>query len=259
MKLVDSHCHLNCLKGADDSAGLEAYLQRAQEKEVAHFLCVSIDLETYPEVLAIAERYPFVSASVGLHPNHTDGREATESELLNEAENKKIVAIGETGLDYFRSQGDMTWQQERFRVHIRAAKACGKPLIIHTREAREDTIRILREENAAEVGGVMHCFTESWEMAQQAMDMGFYISLSGIVTFNNADELREVARRVPEDRLLVETDCPYLAPMPHRGKQNEPAYVYHVAERIAAERGESIEALAANTTANFCRLFNVAL
>jgi len=259
MILVDSHCHLNCLAGANEPRGLETYLDRAAEQQVRHFLCVSIDMETYPVVKALAQQYPQISASVGLHPTHTDGREASADELVAEAANANIVAIGETGLDYFRCEGDMEWQRERFRTHIRAAITCAKPLIIHTREAREDTIRILREENAQQVGGVMHCFTETWEMAEQALELGFYISMSGIVTFKNAEQLRDVARRVPADRLLIETDCPYLAPMPHRGKQNEPSYVAHVAERVAQERGVSVEELAQQTTENFSRLFKVSV
>lgn len=259
MKLIDSHCHLNCLAGADEAGGIDTYLERAAQQQVAHFLCVSIDMESYPVVKGLAEQYPQISASVGLHPTHTDGREATVEELVSEAANPNIVAIGETGLDYFRCEGDMEWQRERFRTHIRAARECGKPLIIHTREAREDTIRILQEEGAAEIGGVMHCFTETWEMAEAAMEMGFYVSMSGIVTFKNAESLRDVARRLPADRLLIETDCPYLAPMPHRGKQNEPAYVAHVAERVAQERGVTVEELAQQTTDNFARLFKVAL
>jgi TatD DNase family protein len=254
--IVDSHCHLDCLKGGDSIEGVGEYLDRAAERGVEHFLCVSIDWEKYPAVKALAEHYPQISCSVGVHPNHDEGYEPTVDDLLQQAKNPNVVAIGETGLDYFRSEGDLTWQQDRFRNHIRAARQCNKPLIIHTREAREDTLKILAEENAHECGGVMHCFTESWEMAQAAIDMNFYISFSGIVTFKTAVELQEVAKKVPLDRMLIETDSPYLAPVPHRGKQNEPAYVSHVAEFIAQLRGESVEDIARITTENFYTLFN---
>jgi TatD DNase family protein len=253
--LVDSHCHINCLKGAEDKNTVAEYLQQARQNDVNSFLCVSIDWETWPEVIAIAEDYEQVYASIGVHPNHDEGYEPSVDDLLERAQHKKIIAIGETGLDYFRSEGDLTWQQDRFRTHIQAAKQCQKPLIIHTRDAREDTIRILGEENARETGGVMHCFTETWEMAKAAMDMNFYISLSGIVTFKNAVELQDVAKKVPLDRLLVETDSPYLAPVPHRGKQNQPAYTKYVAEFIAELRGIPYEQIAEQTTNNFNTLF----
>lgn len=253
---IDSHCHINCLKGAEDPATVTEYLQTAEQQSVNKFLCVSIDWETYPEVLKIAEEHDNVYASVGVHPNHNEGHEPSVDDLLEKARHPKIVAIGETGLDYFRTEGDVEWQRERFRTHISAAKACQKPLIIHTREAQEDTIRILQEENAAQAGGVMHCFTETWEMAQAAMEMNFYISFSGIVTFKTALELKEVAKKVPMDRMLIETDSPYLAPMPHRGKQNQPAYVALVAQYIAQLRGISVEEVAEQTSANFHRLFS---
>ncbi|MGD8309636.1 MAG: TatD family hydrolase, partial [Chromatiales bacterium] len=215
-------------------------------------------LERYPSMLALVEPEPGVSVSVGVHPNERDRRDPVADELVELAGHERNVAIGETGLDYFHGKGDLGWQRERFRVHIEAARACGKPLIIHTREAREDTLRILREGGAGEVGGVMHCFTETWDMARRAMDMGFYISFSGIVTFRNAEALREVATRVPLDRLLIETDAPYLTPVPHRGKPNQPAYVRHVAERIADLRGLPVEQLIEVTGENFFRLFPAA-
>ena len=221
-------------------------------------LCVSVTLEKYPEVLALAHAHPHIFASVGVHPDEQQGQDPSVEELVRRANDARVVAIGETGLDYFRIKGDMTWQQERFRRHIRAARTTGKPLIIHTREAAQDTIRILREEGADAVGGVMHCFTENWDTAQAALDLGFYISFSGIVTFRNAEALRDVARKVPLDRLLVETDSPYLAPMPHRGKTNEPAFVRHVAEQLANMRAQPLDALAAATTANFFSLFRSA-
>jgi TatD DNase family protein len=213
-------------------------------------------MEDYPAMLRIAEAHPQVVASVGLHPNERGGHDPGIEELVDLARHQKIVAIGETGLDYFRSEGDLDWQRDRFRRHIVAAKQAGKPLIIHSRDAKEDTLKILAEENAGEAGGVMHCFTGDWDMAQRAMDLNFYISFSGIVTFRNARELREVAVRMPEERMLVETDCPYLAPVPHRGKPNQPAYVRHVAECIADLRDEPYEQIAAVTTRNFESLFS---
>ena len=218
-------------------------------------LCVSVTLETFPEILALARRHSHIFASVGVHPNETEGREPTADGLVDLAKDGRVVAIGETGLDYYRTQGDMSWQQERFRRHIRAAKQSGKPLIVHTRNASEDTVRIMREEGAADIGGVMHCFTESWEVARAALDLNFYISFSGIVTFRNAEALREVAKKIPQDRLLIETDAPYLAPMPHRGKTNEPAFVRHVADCLADVRQESLESIADLTTRNFFALF----
>jgi len=253
--LTDSHCHLNF---EHLQTNLPQVLQNARENGVGHMLCVSVTLEKYPEVLALAQAHPHIFASVGVHPDEQQGRDPSVEELVHLAQHPRVVAIGETGLDYFRIKGDMTWQQERFRRHIRAARSAAKPLIVHTREAAADTIRILREEGADTVGGVMHCFTESWETAQAAIDLGFYISFSGIVTFRNAETLREVARRVPQERLLVETDSPYLAPMPHRGKPNEPAFVRHVAEQLASLRNISVDELASITTKNFFTLFSTA-
>jgi TatD DNase family protein len=221
-------------------------------------LCVSIDMESYPAMKALVGEFPQISVSAGVHPNERGRREPHPGELVALADDPQNVAIGETGLDYFRSEGDLEWQRQRFRHHIAAARECGKPVIIHTRAAPDDTLRIMREERAGDVGGVMHCFTESWDMAQAAMDMGFYISFSGIVTFRNAEDLREVARRVPLELLLVETDAPYLAPVPHRGKPNEPRYVRHVAEQLAELRGMDLETLAAATSENFFRLFSAA-
>jgi TatD DNase family protein len=212
-------------------------------------------MEDYPQMLGIAESHNQVTASVGLHPNEQGGHDPSADELVELAKHPKVVAIGETGLDYFRSEGDLDWQRERFRRHIRAARTCGKPIIVHSRDAREDTIAILDEESASEVGGVMHCFTGDWAMAQQAMALNFHISFSGIVTFKSAKELQEVAEKIPADRMLVETDCPYLAPVPHRGKPNQPAFVKHTAEFIAALRGESYDQVALSTTENFRVLF----
>jgi len=251
---IDSHCHLNFpeLAGKLDDA-----LALMRENGVTHALCVSVTLQEFPQVRALAERYPHIYGSVGVHPDYEDVPRVTEAELLALADHPKIVAIGETGLDYYRIKGESEWQRERFRTHIRAARRCGKPLIIHMREAAADTLRIMREEGAGEAGGVMHCFTGSWEEACAAMDLGFHISFSGIVTFKNAQALREVAKRVPLERLLIETDSPYLAPVPFRGKTNEPGLVRHVAEEIARQRDAPLDQIAAATTENFFRLFGV--
>jgi TatD DNase family protein len=224
---------------------------------VEHALCISVNLEDWPRVAALAEQYPQLSATVGVHPDYPEVGNPSVAQLVDLSRAPKIVAIGETGLDYFRAEGDLEWQRERFRIHIRAARESAKPLVIHTRAAREDTLRIMREERAGEVGGVMHCFTEDWDTAQAALDMGFHISMSGIVTFKNAAVVRDVAARVPADRLLIETDSPYLAPVPNRGKTNEPAWVVHVAATVAVLRGTTVEAIAATTTDNYHRLFDV--
>lgn len=252
---VDSHCHLDRLDTGHWGSS-SAMFNAIREQNVEHMLCVSIDLDAYPAMLALVENEPDISVSVGVHPDHQGGDEVTVEQLVTLAQHPKNVAIGETGLDYFRLQGDLEWQRERFRTHIRAAHVANKPLIIHTREARDDTIRILQEENAKQVGGVMHCFTETQEMADAAIDIGFYISFSGIVTFKNAADLREVAKNVPLDRMLIETDSPYLAPVPHRGKPNNPAWVGHVAECIAELRGISVAELAAITKQNYFHLFS---
>ena len=222
---------------------------------VTHALCVSVNLETFPDVRAIAERFPNIFASIGVHPDDRSGEEPDVARLVALADHARVVAIGETGLDYYRVEGDTEWQRERFRTHIRAARQIGKPLIVHTREAAADTLRILQQEAAAEVGGVMHCFTETTEVARRAMEMNFLISFSGIVTFKSAAALKEVARDVPLESMLIETDSPYLAPVPYRGRTNQPAYVRFVAEEIARIKGISMESVAEATTANFFRLF----
>jgi TatD DNase family protein len=260
MFLVDSHCHLDQLDLTAHADSLANALAHAKNSGVGHMLCVCITLEDFPAVLQVAKSYPNISASVGLHPNEQNvSLEPSADDLIKLAQDEKIVAIGETGLDYFRSTGDVEWQRERFRQHIQAAKVLAKPLIIHTRQAKEDTLKVMREEEASIASGVMHCFTEDWETASAAMDLNFYISLSGIVTFKSATEIQDVAKRVPLDRLLIETDSPYLAPIPFRGKPNEPAYVRYVAEFIANLRGIRVEALAEATTENFFRLFKGAV
>lgn len=255
MQLVDSHCHINFASLGEQ---LPQVLQSAKNNDVEYMLCVSVNLEDFPQVQTLARTFPHIFASVGVHPNERDGRDPSVEELVRLASDPRVIAIGETGLDYYRSEGDLSWQRERFRRHIRAAKECGKPLIIHMRDAARDTLQILREEGANHVGGVMHCFSETWETAQQALALNFYISFSGIVTFKNAEILRAVAVKVPADRLLIETDSPYLAPVPYRGKTNQPAYVRHVAQCLADLRQVPLETIAADTTNNFFALFQSA-
>jgi TatD DNase family protein len=252
---IDSHCHINFPELAADLAGVTGAMAA---NGVTHALCVSVNLETFPAVLAVAERFPNIFASAGVHPDDQSGEEPDVARLVSLADHPRIVAIGETGLDYYRVEGAADWQRERFRTHIRAARQAGKPLIIHTREAAADTLRIMREESAAEVGGVMHCFTETADVARQAMEMNFMISFSGIVTFKNATALKDVARELPLEYMLIETDSPYLAPIPFRGKTNQPAYVRFVAEEIARLKGIPIAAIAEATSANFFRLFKAA-
>jgi len=226
-----------------------------QAAEVTHALCVCVNLRDFPQVLALAERYPNIYASVGVHPDEPPGNDPELNDLVELARHPRVIAIGETGLDYYRQTGDTAWQRARFRTHIRAARTCGKPLIVHTRAAADDTLAIMREENAGAIGGVMHCFTESLTVAQQAMEQNFYISISGIVTFKNATALKQVTEALPLERLLIETDAPYLAPIPFRGKPNEPAYVRYVAEEVARIKKQPFATIAEQTTANFFRLF----
>jgi len=252
--LVDSHCHLDFPELAGK---LDDIVAAMKANQVSHALCISVTLQDFPQVRAIAERFGDIYGSVGVHPDYPDVPEVTGEELIKLANHPKIVAIGETGLDYYRIKNDCEWQRQRFRTHVQAARSCGKPLVIHTREAAADTLRIMREEKAGDVGGVMHCFTEDWETARAAMDLGFYISFSGIVTFRNARAVREVAKQVPLNRMLIETDSPYLAPTPYRGKTNEPALVRYVAAEIARLRGIELAEVAARTTENFFKLFNI--
>lgn len=255
MELVDSHCHLDFEPLA---ARQPAVLENARRHDVAAMLCISVNLRDFPRVRALAQEHAHVFASVGVHPNERDDHEATVEELVSFGRDEKVVAVGETGLDYFRSEGDLRWQHDRFRRHMDAARILGLPLVVHTRESAADTLTMLRDGGAGDIGGVMHCFTENWDTAARALDLGFHISFSGIVTFKNAEALRDVARKVPLDRMLIETDAPYLAPVPHRGRTNEPAFVRHVAECLAGVRGLSLEAIAEATTDNFYRLFSKA-
>jgi TatD DNase family protein len=256
---IDSHCHINF---PELSVRLPEIFGKMAENKVTHALCVSVNMPEFPSVLELAEKYPNVYASVGVHPDYEETPEVSVDDLVRLSQHPKIVGIGETGLDYYRLEGDLEWQRERFRTHIRASRATGKPLIIHTRAASEDTIRIMREEGAGTdaggAGGVMHCFTESQQVAEAAMEMGFYISFSGIVTFKNAKDLQAVARAVPLERMLIETDAPYLAPVPHRGKMNEPGLVCHVAEFLSKLKELPLEEVAQATTDNFFKLFNTA-
>jgi TatD DNase family protein len=251
---IDSHCHINF----PELAGrVSEVLAKMHDNQVSHALCVAVNFPEFPQVRALAEQYSNIYASVGVHPDYEPGGEVEVEELLGRTNHPKVIAIGETGLDYYRLKGDLPWQKRRFRNHIRAAKQAGKPLIIHMREAANDTLQIMQEEGAGEIGGVMHCFTGSWETAQAAMAMGFYISFSGIVTFKNAAGVREVAEKVPLERMLIETDSPYLAPVPFRGKTNEPAFVRHVAEEIARLRHLSVDEVGAATSKNFLELFRL--
>ncbi|MEJ2453590.1 MAG: TatD family hydrolase [Candidatus Thiodiazotropha sp.] len=253
--LVDSHCHLDrvALDHYDDR--FDQFIDKTLQSGVGRMLCVSIDLESWPAMARLVEPYPEISISVGVHPNDKERREPSVEELLELSGSPQVVAIGETGLDYFHGEGDLGWQRDRFRRHIRAAAAARLPLIIHTRQAKSDTIGIMREEGAAEAGGVMHCFTEDWEMAQEALELGFYISFSGIITFKNAADLREVVKQVPMERMLIETDSPYLAPVPFRGKPNQPIYVEKVAECVAELKGLTQQAVAEQTAENYFRCF----
>lgn len=250
---VDSHCHLDFPELAKN---LPDILSGMAQNQVTHALVVSVTLPNWPGLMELVAPHPHLYASVGVHPDYEDTPEPSVQELVDMAQSPKVVAIGETGLDYFRLAEPLEWQRERFRTHIRASRQSGLPLIIHTRSASADTLRIMKEEGADEFGGVMHCFTESWEVAQAAMEMNFYISLSGIVTFKKAEDLHELAKKLPLDRLLIETDSPYLAPVPHRGKMNNPANVIHVAEKIADLRGVAVADIAMHSTRNFFNLFN---
>ena len=255
--LIDSHCHLDRIDLMPYQNDFSCFMREASKNQIDHMLCISIDLESYPAMCALVDEFAEISHTVGVHPNVQNGNEPTVDKLIALGQTEKVVGIGETGLDYFRSEGDLNWQQQRFRRHIRAAKILKKPLIIHTREARDDTISILREEGADVVGGVIHCFTEDWEFATKAMDLNFSISFSGIVTFKNAQAVQEVARKIPSDLYLIETDAPYLAPVPFRGRPNYPIYVRYVAEHMAKLRNTTLDEIAEQSSNNFKRLFAI--
>lgn len=255
--LIDSHCHLNLIDYTALGVDINTVVRTAVDNDVLQMLCVGTNLPESHAVIHIAEQFPEVFASIGIHPNEALETEPTFDELLALASHPKVIAIGETGLDYYRTEASQDWQHARFKTHIEVAKAIKKPLIVHTRNARQDTLKILKGAHANECGGVLHCFTEDWEMASAALDLNFYISFSGIVTFKNAVELQTVAKKMPLDRILIETDAPWLAPMPHRGKINQPAYVKHVAEFLATLRGTTFEEIAKHTTQNFYRFSGV--
>lgn len=258
VEFVDSHCHLNLLDLEAWDGDFRRMMGATFEAGVSHVLCIGTELETFPQVSELAEQWPQVHATVGVHPLYKDSREPSQAELVELAAHPRVVAIGETGLDYFYAADNAEWQRERFRVHVRAARETGLPLVIHTRKAREDTLRIIEEEGGGEVTGVLHCYTENRTMAERAMELGFYISISGIVTFHNASNVRKVVKKLPLERLLIETDAPWLAPVPHRGKTNEPRYVTHVAETVAELLDSSVEEVARVTRENFFRLFSKA-
>ena len=255
--LIDSHCHLDRIDLKPYQNDFSCFMQETETSQIEHLLCIAIDLESYPAMLALVAGFQQISVTVGVHPNVQDCKDPAVDELIALGQADNVIGIGETGLDYFRSEADLNWQHQRFRNHIRAAKTLKKPLIIHTRAAKQDTLRILEEEGASEIGGVIHCFTEDWEFAKKALDLNFYISFSGIVTFNSAKEIKEVAKKVPADRFLIETDSPYLAPVPFRGRPNYPIYVRYVAEQLAVVRGISINKIADLSTENFYTLFKL--
>ncbi len=255
--LVDSHCHLDCIDLSDFDNNFDKLVQYTFNSGVEHMLCVSINLEKYPAMLEKVKDYAFISVSAGLHPMADESDEFSVEYLTELSQHEKVVAIGETGLDYYYHKDDPQWQQDRFRAHMQVANKVNKPVIIHTRDAGNDTLKILEQENVENCGGVIHCFTETQDFANRAMEMGLMISISGIVTFKNASALREIAKSIPDDFLLIETDSPYLAPIPHRGKQNQPAFVRHVAETLAEIRNTSVEAIAEISRNNFYRLFNL--
>ncbi len=255
--LIDSHCHLDRIDLKPYEDDFSCFMTAAKANQLEHLLCIAIDLESYPAMLDLVLNFPEISLTVGVHPNVKECKDPSVDELVALGKLNKIVGIGETGLDYFRSEGDLSWQHQRFRNHIRAAKILKKPLIIHTREAKIDTLKILKDEGAEEIGGIIHCFTEDWEFAQKALDLNFYISFSGIITFNNATTIRDVVKKIPSDKFLIETDSPYLAPVPFRGRPNYPIYVRYVAEQVAELRGITVNKVADITTNNFYNLFQL--
>lgn len=256
MPFVDTHCHLDRLDLAPWGGDFAAFMQASAAADMAWMLCVAIDLASYPAMRQLVLPYSQIALSVGVHPNEPPECSPSAEALVDLAQDARVVAVGETGLDYFRTEPGAAWQHERFITHIEVARQVGKPLIIHTREAKDDTLSVLETHHARDCGGVMHCFVEDWATAKRALDLGFYISFSGVLTYKSASELREVARKVPQDRILIETDSPYLAPVPHRGKPNVPLYVRHVAQQLAELRGWSLDKTAERTYENACRLFN---
>ncbi len=255
--LIDSHCHLDRIDLKPYEDDFSCFMTAAKANQLEHLLCIAIDLESYPAMLDLVLNFPEISLTVGVHPNVKECKDPSVDELVALGKLNKVIGIGETGLDYFRSEGDLSWQHQRFRNHIRAAKILKKPLIIHTREAKVDTLKILKDEGAEEIGGIIHCFTEDWEFAQKALDLNFYISFSGIITFNNATTIRDVVKKIPSDKFLIETDSPYLAPVPFRGRPNYPIYVRYIAEQIAELRGITVNKVADITTNNFYNLFQL--
>lgn len=253
---IDSHCHLDRLNLSLYDNTLDNVIEAAKTAKVDKMLCVSVTLSDFPKMAEQTEKFDNVYLTCGTHPLNQEDEVSTE-QLLSLSQNERVIAIGETGLDYHYAPETKALQLDSFKKHIQVAKALNKPLIIHTRDAQQDTLALLREEDAEQVGGILHCFTETWEMAEQAIELGFYISFSGIVTFKNASALREVAAKVPDDKLLIETDAPYLAPVPHRGKENQPAFVVEVAKHLASIRGQSVEEIARISTENFNRLFKL--
>jgi TatD DNase family protein len=255
--LIDSHCHLDRIDLKPYEDDFSCFITAAKANQLEHLLCIAIDLESYPAMLDLVLNFQEISLTVGVHPNVKECKDPSVDELVALGKLNKVIGIGETGLDYFRSEGDLSWQHQRFRNHIRAAKILKKPLIIHTREAKVDTLKILKDEGAEEIGGIIHCFTEDWEFAQKALDLNFYISFSGIITFNNATTIRDVVKKIPSDKFLIETDSPYLAPVPFRGRPNYPIYVRYIAEQIAELRGITVNKAADITTNNFYNLFQL--
>jgi TatD DNase family protein len=253
--LIDSHCHLDRIDLAPYDHDFSRFMRDVKDSRVEHMMSICIDLESFPALCDLVSAYDSISVTVGVHPNVREGKEPDVAELVRLGQADEVVGIGETGLDYFRSEGDLTWQQERFRNHIKAAKQLNKPLIIHSRDAKDDTLRILREESAGEASGVIHCFTEDWDMAKKALDLNFYISFSGIITFKNAQLIKDAAKKIPDDRFLIETDSPYLTPVPFRGKPNYPTYVRYVAEQLAELRNTSVEEIEKISAENFYSLF----
>jgi TatD DNase family protein len=253
----DSHCHLDRIDLGDHDNSFPQLLETIRTDQVTRMVCISVNLETFDDMYALIEPYDHIYSSAGVHPDYEKVEEPTVDRLCEMATRAKVVAIGETGLDYMDASDDMDWQRRRFITHIEAARQCKMPLIVHSRNAKQDTLDILRNHGAEAVGGVMHCFTEDWEMAEQAIELGFYISISGIVTFNQAENVRQMAVKIPDDRLLIETDSPWLSPVPFRGKINYPGRVRYVAEKLAEIRGVSLEQLAETTYVNANRLFDL--